>query len=121
MTSTSAVDNIQTNFPHPVLPKIVGKLNYEGLYELHKLMMENVSSVSTSLEGGNHGHLALVISPAMYQTTAGTTFLLPQNLGPVPVSTRQFMANVEIYLLKETHQMELQQFEKYYNMDKALK
>eukprot|EP00957_Ditylum_brightwellii_P004608 350481-Ditylum_brightwellii.AAC.1 len=83
--------------------------------------MENASSVSTSLGDGNHGNLALVISPAMYQTTAGTTFLPPQNLGPVPVPTRQFMTNAEIDLLKETHQTESRQFEKYHNTDKALK
>eukprot|EP00957_Ditylum_brightwellii_P132332 10090938-Ditylum_brightwellii.AAC.1 len=107
MSSTIAGDNIQANFPHPVLPKIVGKPNYEGLYELHKLMMGNTSSMSTALENGNHGYLALVISPVMYQTTSGTTFPLLQNMGLVPFSTRQFMTNAEIDLLKEMHQVEL--------------
>eukprot|EP00957_Ditylum_brightwellii_P073981 5622536-Ditylum_brightwellii.AAC.1 len=65
-------------------------------------MMENTSSVSTELGGGNHGHLALVISPTVYQTTTGTTFPPPHHPGLVPVPTRQFMTNAEINLLKKT-------------------
>eukprot|EP00957_Ditylum_brightwellii_P115465 8807317-Ditylum_brightwellii.AAC.1 len=79
MSTNSAVDNIKANFPHPVLPQIVGKSNYESLYCIHKLMMENTFSISTALGGGNHGYLALVILPVMYQTTAGTTFPPPNN------------------------------------------
>eukprot|EP00957_Ditylum_brightwellii_P120509 9194435-Ditylum_brightwellii.AAC.1 len=84
-------------------------------------MMENTSSISIELGGGNHGHLALVISPAVYQTTTGTTFPPPNHPGLVPVPTRQFMTNAEINLLKETRWMQLRQFEQYHNIDKALK
>eukprot|EP00957_Ditylum_brightwellii_P025232 1909639-Ditylum_brightwellii.AAC.1 len=67
-------------------------------------MMENKSKVSAALGGGNHGHLVLVVLLAMYQTTAEKTFPPPINPGLVLVSTRQFMMNAEIDLLKETHQ-----------------
>eukprot|EP00957_Ditylum_brightwellii_P017528 1320394-Ditylum_brightwellii.AAC.1 len=84
-------------------------------------MMENASSVSTELGGGNHGYLALVISPAVYQTTTGTTLPSWHHPGLVPVPTRQFMTNAGIDLLKEMHQMQVQQFEWYHNTDEALK
>eukprot|EP00957_Ditylum_brightwellii_P185213 14104302-Ditylum_brightwellii.AAC.1 len=52
---------------------------------------------------------------------AGTTFPPPHNPGPVPVPTRKFMTNAEIKILKETHQMQVRQFERYHNTDKTLK
>eukprot|EP00957_Ditylum_brightwellii_P002842 218544-Ditylum_brightwellii.AAC.1 len=121
MSTNSVVDNVQANFSHSVLPQIMGKPNYESLYHIHKLTTENALFVSTELGGGNHGHLALIIPPAVNQTTAGTAFPPPHHPGPVPVSTRQFMTNAEIDLLKETHWVQVQQFEWYHNTDKALK
>eukprot|EP00957_Ditylum_brightwellii_P071125 5406438-Ditylum_brightwellii.AAC.1 len=84
-------------------------------------MMENTSSVSTELGGGNHGHLALVIIPEVYQTTTGTTFPPPNHPGLAPVPTRQFMTNADIDLFKEIHWTQVQQFEWHHNTDKALK
>eukprot|EP00957_Ditylum_brightwellii_P034073 2581110-Ditylum_brightwellii.AAC.1 len=70
-------------------------------------MMENTLLVSTTSGGGNHGHLALVTLPAVYQTMVGTIFSPPINPDPVPVPipvpTRQLMTNVKINQLKETH------------------
>eukprot|EP00957_Ditylum_brightwellii_P023833 1798150-Ditylum_brightwellii.AAC.2 len=85
MASSQSVDDITKIFLHPLLPKLVGKPNYEKLYELHKMLMANAASVSTHLGGGNHVHLALVVSDATYRQTTGVDFPLPVNPGPIPV------------------------------------
>eukprot|EP00957_Ditylum_brightwellii_P200423 15279332-Ditylum_brightwellii.AAC.1 len=85
MASRQSVDSTTKNLLYLFLPKLVGKPNYEKLYELHKMLMANAASVSTRLGGGHHGHLALVISDATYRQTAGVGFPPPVNPGPTPM------------------------------------
>eukprot|EP00957_Ditylum_brightwellii_P096913 7380725-Ditylum_brightwellii.AAC.2 len=44
--------------------------------------MANAAFMSTSLGGGNHEHLALVVSGAMYRQIARQDFPPPANSGP---------------------------------------
>eukprot|EP00957_Ditylum_brightwellii_P002747 211192-Ditylum_brightwellii.AAC.1 len=80
------VTNLTERFPQQFIPKISGKLSYSSVKEIHNLLMENAATVATTLGGGNHGHLALVMNPAWYLTlSGGAPFVLPRNLGPIPV------------------------------------
>eukprot|EP00957_Ditylum_brightwellii_P053207 4034439-Ditylum_brightwellii.AAC.1 len=76
----------------------MGKPNFEQLYKCYKHLMENASSVSTTLGRGNHGHLALIILLIAYQTMEGVPFPAPANPSPSPVQPHQFMTNAEINL-----------------------
>eukprot|EP00957_Ditylum_brightwellii_P195788 14916738-Ditylum_brightwellii.AAC.1 len=73
--------------------------------------MENAASVPTTLGGGNHGHLALVMNPARYLALSkGAPFIPPRNLGPVPVPPTPFMTEVQMELLQQQHQSDLSAF-----------
>eukprot|EP00957_Ditylum_brightwellii_P098271 7487570-Ditylum_brightwellii.AAC.1 len=56
-----SINTLAKLFPHPVLPSIVGQLTYQTIYEAHKLIMESASTIPSTIGGGNHGHLDLVI------------------------------------------------------------
>ena len=48
-------------------------------------MQRSATAVETSLGGGNHGHLGLVMKDALYQTeTGGTAFTIPASGGLLP-------------------------------------
>ena len=51
---------ILDSFPHPTLPKIIGKPNYQQLDDLEKKLKSNAASVQTLLGEDNldmQGHL----------------------------------------------------------------
>ena len=84
--------------------------------------MENAASVPTTLGGGNHGHLALVMNPARYLAlSGGAPFIPPRNPGPVPVPPTPFMTAAQMELLRQTHQADLASFHTCNNTDTALK
>ena len=60
------------NFPHPTLTPIEGKPSTATLNLLKKELYANAMSKPSLLGGGNHGFLALVMSPARYATLNGT-------------------------------------------------
>eukprot|EP00957_Ditylum_brightwellii_P124695 9504401-Ditylum_brightwellii.AAC.2 len=41
VSSTPTVEELERSFLHTLIPKIQGKLTYEKLYEIQKLLMEN--------------------------------------------------------------------------------
>ena len=53
------------SFPIPVLAKIDGKPSYNKLKIVNDELSANAASVKTKLGGGNHGFLALTISPTI--------------------------------------------------------
>ena len=59
-------------FPHPTLTPIVGKPDTASLNLLKKEIYANAMSKPSLLGGGNHGFLALVMSPAGYASLIGT-------------------------------------------------
>ena len=65
MTSTS-IDYVNTYFEYPTLTKIAGEPSFESLRNLHDEIKSNAMSVASTLGGGQHGHLGLVLSNADY-------------------------------------------------------
>eukprot|EP00957_Ditylum_brightwellii_P017533 1320746-Ditylum_brightwellii.AAC.1 len=59
--NTPSIDKLIKALSHQVLPRNIGQPTYENLYEMHKLLMENASTIPSTIGGGNHGHLGLVI------------------------------------------------------------
>lgn len=78
-------------FQHRTLVKIHGKPTYESLKILLNQIKANASSVPTTIGGGNHGHLGLVLSDLRYATLSNTPFATPHNPGnfapPQPAGT----------------------------------
>eukprot|EP00957_Ditylum_brightwellii_P166827 12697950-Ditylum_brightwellii.AAC.1 len=89
---------------------------------VHNLIMENAASVATTLGGGNHGHLALVMNSTWYLAlSGGAPFVLPRNPGPVPAPPTPFMMAAQMELLWQQHATNLSAFHTCKNTDTALK
>ena len=76
-----SVDGITADFPKPILTKNAGDPNREHLILLYKELAANAASVPSNLGGGNHGHLALMLSEPNYLAQTGNSFVLPHNPG----------------------------------------
>ena len=61
--STANIDNITNSFPNSMIPMIEGEPRYETLKRAEKLLIENESSMHSTLGGGNHGFLGLILTP----------------------------------------------------------
>ena len=72
MTSTSSVNYKDSYFENPVLTAIRGEPTYETLHHLKNELKANASSVSTTLGGGNHGYLGMILTLAEYRRAAPT-------------------------------------------------
>jgi hypothetical protein len=72
-------------FPHTVLTPIVGKPTLATLTLLKLELYANAMFTESTLGGGNHGYLALVMSAAEYSLQPGTVpFVEPANPGEQP-------------------------------------
>ena len=118
-TSVPSVEDISNAFPTPVT-KIEGKPNYEGLKTLKDQLKANAASIPTTLGGGNHGYLGLILSPAAYATIAATQFIEPVYPGQHPnVPAGTSAANTSTIIRR--HMEDLRQWREYKNVSTALK
>ena len=99
MTLTSYVNYKNSYFEHLVLTTIRGDPIYEALHHLKNELKANASSVPTTLGGGNHGYLGIILTPAEYRRIApNNPFTKPPNPGvlvPNPNSTAAQIASTE--------------------------
>ena len=72
-------------YPHPTLTPIVGEPDFDTVQQLCAELYTNAMSVASDRGGGNHGHLALLMTQEEYTTTAGNNFEPPINPGPNPI------------------------------------
>ena len=75
-SSVPRVEDITNAFPTPITT-ITGAPNYERLKTLKDQLKANAASIPTTLGGGNHGYLGLILSSAAYTTIAATQFFEP--------------------------------------------
>ncbi len=72
-----------TYFQHKVLTRIHGKPVYESLQTLTTELKANAGSVPSTLGGGQHGHLGLLLSAVRYAALLHTApWVSPVNPGP---------------------------------------
>lgn len=72
-----------TYFQHKVLTRIHGKPVYESLQTLTTELKANAGSVPSTLGGGQHGHLGLLLSAVRYAALPHTEpWVSPVNPGP---------------------------------------
>ena len=83
--SSYAIDSITDSFPNSSIPIIEGEPTHETLKSNEKLLIENASSAQSTLGGGNHGYLGLVLKPTKYHTVTGHDFVPHANPGALPV------------------------------------
>jgi hypothetical protein len=116
-----SVDDIVTKFPNKTIPTIADEPNYATINNMVKILYGNAASRPTSLGGGSHGHLHLLMTPALYNTlTPGTTYTAPDDPGPVPVHA--VGATATAHKSNALNHKELRRlFDNHHNMDAALK
>eukprot|EP00957_Ditylum_brightwellii_P193394 14725607-Ditylum_brightwellii.AAC.1 len=82
------VDYKNIVFEKPELTHVHGELTMANLLTLRNELRANAQAVSTTLEGGRHGNLGLVMTPQDYALIPNTTayirppqppLILPQN------------------------------------------
>lgn len=107
-------------FPHPILDLIDGQPTNTSLQLLQRQLYTNARSVSSTLGGGNHGHLGMVMTNAAYTALTGVIFIIPNHPGNAPVH----LAGANQVTMNETirmYQVHVQQHELYQRVATQLK
>ena len=120
--ATPTIESVITTFPHQTIPQIGGVPTYESINKLAALLKANAASVQTENGGGQLGHLAVCVSPAIYATLSNTPFTIPANPGAIcPVlagnptaaqlaaHSRRHIESLRLYRLYHTVQGALRQ------------
>ena len=77
--ASNAIDSFQP------LTKVIGTPSFKVIHARHKISKQNASSVITTLAGGNHGLLALIIGAAEYTQLTNAVWIEPMNPGLRPI------------------------------------
>ena len=106
-------------FEHPVLTLIRDEPTISPLITLRNEVKANAMSVHTTLGGGAHGHLGLVVSAQEYATIPATTeYIRPVHPGVINIpnaATKYVITNI-----RETHHKNLRQFREVIGVERAL-
>ena len=118
-SSIPSVEDFTNAFPTQVTP-IVGKPTYATLKTLKDQLKANAASVPTTLGGGNHGYLGLVLSPATYATISPAAFIKPAYPGQHPaIPGGTSAANTSAIIRRHTE--DTRQWREFKNVSTALK
>ena len=115
-----SVDDIVAKFPNKTLPVIQGETDYETINNMVQLLQDNAASPPTPLGGGQHGHIGLLMTPALYTTLSATAYVPPLNPGiqPTwPAGSSQANRDLATTQYKSAHFI----YDQHGNMDTALK
>ena len=118
-TSVPSVEDITNAFPTPITT-ITGEPIYESLKTLKDQLKTNAASIPTTLGGGNHGYLGLILSPAFYATIAATQFVEPIYPGPHPNAPASTSATNTSTIVRR-HTEDLRQWREFKNVNTTLK
>ena len=94
--SNSSIDAIKEKMPFQSLTRIVGEPDQPSLHNLYKEVKANAAAVHSTLGGGQHGHLGLVVPATTYAHLSNTPWIDPIHPGAdliIPAGTAQHQAN----------------------------
>jgi hypothetical protein len=121
----TTVEDIIASFPHPVLPTVQGKPDYQTIHAIWKSLQANSRAIDTHLGGGTLGHLGLIISYSSYSmispsTKAGPTlWVSPTASGRAPANTDSTAA--QISAARHIWEEDVQTYRTYTSVQQALK
>jgi len=117
---TLSVDEIVAKFPVKNIPNITGEPDYEAINHMVQTLYGNAASLTTTLGGGGHGHIGLIMSPPLYATLTATPYISPDDPGALPIippaATTPAREQIRIIHKEQRHI-----FDNHHNMDDALK
>lgn len=114
------IDTVVDGFPHPTIPAWMDTPTYASIAEINLKLNANAASVHSNLGDGLLGHLALTVTPEVYNTLSATPFVTPVNPGAQPVIPALATQHV-IAATEREHKEALRIWRQYNNTDKALK
>ena len=108
MAEATTPDYRNSHFEKSHLPVHAGEPTYDIIRTWHNILKANSSKVHTSLFGGNHGYLALLLSDAAYALISPALITKPVHPGIllIPAGTTQHLATT----MKDTHKEHLRLF-----------
>ena len=115
------VDDIIAKFRIKTLTKIEGEPTYESISKISHELYTNAATLSSPLGGGKHGHIGMVMKPALYATLSATPYVEPQepSLTPVFDPTRIYTES-QRQQIRDDHAIKVKTFTDHVNMDTAL-
>ena len=102
-----------------LLTAIVGQPDFVTLSTLKKELKANAKSVPTTLGGGNHGHLGLVLSQVEYAPISPTHPFVEPNR-PAALTFPARATSVQAKLIEVNHKKELQVYDTCISVKKVL-
>jgi hypothetical protein len=121
----STVEDVMASFPHPILPTVEGKPDYQTIHATRKFLQANSQAIDTHLGGGTLGHLGLIISDASYAmiapptADAPTLWVTPNAPGRAPATTDGTAA--QISAARHQWEEDVQIYRTYTSVQQALK
>ena len=119
MSATSNTNFCELYFEHKALTQIIGEPTLSTLRLMILQLKANASSVPSTLGGGQHGYIGVILSPVTYSTlNPMQPFVPPVHLGilHVDLPATQF----EIALTKTLHDEDVRTFQSYLLIQRAL-
>jgi hypothetical protein len=115
-----SVDDIVAKFPTKNIPIVTGEPDYATISNMVQLMYGNAASLSTTLGGGQHGHVGLIMTPVLYATLSVDPYTYPVDPGPTPILPNNTSTTARTNrLLQHTEARRI--YDNNQNMDDALK
>lgn len=112
-----SVEALLASFPED-LKHINGRPDYDQLNHNRMALQANAATVDTTLGGGAHGYLGLIMSTVTYATVSAIAFAPPGCPAPLPAPTAtdtQHTITERIRLYEE----QLREWETFSNVQKA--
>jgi hypothetical protein len=78
-----SVADIVAKFPVKTLPIITGEPDHATIGQIIQTLYGNAASLPTTIGGGAHGHIGLIITTVLYATLRPTAYTVPEDPGPV--------------------------------------
>eukprot|EP00957_Ditylum_brightwellii_P066026 5007924-Ditylum_brightwellii.AAC.1 len=67
-------DEIKAKVPHPTLQRVEGEPDYAAIDTVMQQLYQNAAIIPSSLGGGAHGHIGLVMEPMLYSSLSATAY-----------------------------------------------
>ena len=115
-----SVDNVVAKFPMKTMPKIDGEPDYGNINTMMQLLYDNAASLPTTLGGGQHGHIGIIMTPQLYTTLAKTPCKGPTDPGITPIHATGASAAIRQTDFLE-HKEERRIYDNHHTMEDALK
>ena len=119
--NSSPPDYKKTHFPYPELDKIHGQPTIDQILKIYKQVKQNAASVPTTLAGGQHGFLPLVLTTEQWNNIQNVQpFERPANPGPfAPRAGR--VTNAELAIDKSRWENRVHNYNNCQNLEATLK